>query len=309
MQTVTLLGPQRLSPFIGSELVSQGITGPVAAITAGWQEREDEDEELREEVRVPVHNLRLYSRWDDIRRSDQEYFQAHRSRQDRLRQLRSVYQRRLNFMMDQAHELLNDKGAPDLIGPELDDAIRVLQQLDDHYLSRVHETNRRFQRDWRPLERPAIARHREEVMSLLAASHAVLIAGGHIAVLLNRLRLFDLSAVLRERPVFGWSAGAMVLTSRIVLFHDSPPQGRGHAEVFESGLGLIPGVVVLPSARHRLNFSDRARVRLMSQRLAPSRCVPMDEDEAIYWDGHHLTAMPAVRCLCVDGVVSRLQEC
>jgi peptidase E len=62
-------------------------------------------------------------------------------------------------------------------------------------------------------------------MSLLAASHAVLIAGGHIAVLLNRLRLFDLSAVLRERPVFGWSAGAMVLTSRIVLFHDSPPRG------------------------------------------------------------------------------------
>ena len=109
--------------------------------------------------------------------------------------------------------------------------------------------------------------------------------------------------------MFGWSAGAMVLTSRIVLFHDSPPQGRGHAEVFEAGLGLLPGVVVLPSARHRLNLSDRARVRLMSQRLAPSICVPMDEDEAIYWDGHHLTSRPEVRCLCSDGVVSRLQEC
>lgn len=309
MRTVTLLGPQRLSPFIGAELAAQGIDGPVAAITAGWQEREDEDEELRDEVRVPVHNLRLYSRWDDIRRRDQTYFHAHRHRQDRLRQLRTIYQRRLNFLMDQAYDLMDAKGEPDLIGPELEDAIRSLQQLDQHYLSRVHETNRQFQQEWQPQARPVITEHRQQVLALTAASHAVLIAGGHIAVLLNRLRLFGLDRLLKERPVFGWSAGAMVLTSRIVLFHDSPPQGRGHAEVFETGLGLLPGVVVLPSARHRLNLSDRARVRLMSQRLAPSVCVPMDEDEAIYWDGHQLTSRLEVRYLSSDGVVSRLQEC
>lgn len=309
MSTVTLLGPQRLSPFIGSELARHGITGPVSAITAGWQEREDEDGELRAEVRVPVHNLQLYSRWDDIRRHDHEYFQAHRRRQDQLRQLRSVYQRRLGHLMAQASDLFSMSGPDELLEPERRDVVRSLQQLDAHHLSRVREANEEFLWRWRPGEREHIARHRREVHALVRDSEAVLIAGGHIAVLLNRLRLFGLTPLLARMPVFGWSAGAMLLTDRIVLFHDSPPQGKGHAEVFEAGLGLVPGVVVLPAARHRLRLGDPARIRLMAQRLSPSLCVPLDEDQGFTWDAGAVGCGPSVRCLRPDGSIAPLQDC
>ena len=309
MSTVTLLGPQRLSPFIGRELAEHGITGAVSAITAGWQEREDEDGELREEVRVHVHNLRLYSRWDDIRRHDQDYFQAHRRRQDRLRQLRRIYRRRLGHLMAQAADLLAMRGPDELLAPERLDVIRSLQQLDAHYLSRVRETNEEFEWSWRPGQREHIARHRDEVHELVRESEAVLIAGGHIAVLLNRLRLFGLAPLMARKPVFGWSAGAMVLTERIVLFHDTPPQGEGHAGVFEEGLGLVKDVVVLPSARHRLRLDDSSRVRLMARRLAPSLCVPLDEDQGLTWDAGAIRCGPEVRCLRPDGSIAPLQEC
>src|SRR5690606_41913723 len=60
----------------------------------------------------------------------------------------------------------------------------------------------------------------------------VVITGGNVAILINRLRLFGLGNMLKAKNVVAWSAGAMALCDRIVLFHDNPPQGRRNPEVF-----------------------------------------------------------------------------
>ena len=62
------------------------------------------------------------------------------------------------------------------------------------------------------------------------------------------LHVFDVAASLRS-PVIAWSAGAMALTDRIVLFHDRAPQGPGHPELYGRGLSVLSGVVALPHAR------------------------------------------------------------
>ena len=67
-----------------------------------------------------------------------------------------------------------------------------------------------------------------------------MIAGGHVASLLNRLALFDVLELAAGKPVIAWSAGAMVLTDRIVLFHDYPPYGSDIAQVLDAGFGLAP---------------------------------------------------------------------
>ena len=64
----------------------------------------------------------------------------------------------------------------------------------------------------------------------------------------HRMRLFRLSNSLLDKPVIAWSAGAMVLGERIVLFHDTPPQGSAWAEVMEQGFGLLPDLVPRPHA-------------------------------------------------------------
>jgi len=73
----------------------------------------------------------------------------------------------------------------------------------------------------------------------------------------------------------------MALTERVVLFHDSPPQGAGDAELLDFGLGIAPGVVVLPHARKRLRLDDPVRVSLLARRFRPAACVPLDGGDDI----------------------------
>ena len=47
---VVLLGAQRFDPTLAAAMSRQYVTGRVALITAGWQERESEDEDLREHL-------------------------------------------------------------------------------------------------------------------------------------------------------------------------------------------------------------------------------------------------------------------
>src|SRR5205085_10471786 len=135
-----------------------------------------------------------------------------------------------------------------------------------YHLAQCARVHREFDQAWRPLERPAVARHVAEIAAVMKRCSALAIAGGHVATLLNRLRLFGIEELLQQHAVFAWSAGAMAVSERVVLFHDSPPQGQGVTEVLDAGLGFIPGVVPLPQPESRLKLDDGERVSLMARR-------------------------------------------
>lgn len=277
MRTVTLLGPQRLGPNLCAEVDRQGIDGAVAAITAGWQGREEEDDELRAHLGRPVVNLMLHARSEEVFAEDPALFAKHRARQDELRALQELYRFRLDFVLEPARRLLRRRrGMARLLVAERKAAIGAVRVLDRQHLQRVRAVHRAFVRRVDPLARPAVARQREAVAAILDDAAAVAIAGGHVAVLLNRLRLFGIDQLIQGKPLFLWSAGAMACAERVVLFHDSPPQGAGNAELLEAGLGLLPNLVPLPHAGRRLRLADPARVALFARRFAPAICVPLD---------------------------------
>ncbi len=109
---------------------------------------------------------------------------------------------------------------------------------------------------------------------------------------------------LLDRPVFAWAGGAMVVTERVVLFHDSPPQGAGNAEILDAGLGLVPGLVALPDPRLRLRLDDRERVGLFAGRFAPAACVAMDHGAITYYDGERFTATTGTMGFRSDGTTA-----
>lgn len=280
-----LMGPQRLVPIVREALDLMQVSGRVAMITAGWQEREAEHDELEQALGRPSINLMLHARGEDVFRADPELFEAHRAKQDQLRQLQEIYRRRLTHVMAAARQMqsIADDGElapPELIAPHLDSAIAMVRMLDDEHARYAGEVDAEFEARMNPAERPAIARHRGEIHDLLSECSAVAVAGGHVAVLHNRLRLFGLEHALARLPVIAWSGGAMVLTRRIALFHDSPPQGRGNAEILGRGLALFPDapeVIVLPHARRRLHLDDGKRTAMLARRFAPATCVALDE--------------------------------
>lgn len=300
---VILLGPQRFTPTVGDVVSEFGLKGPFALITAGWQVREGEDEELREAIGGEAVNLEIYGQANALYREDKELHLAIRARQTQLRELQDLYRMRLDHAMDAAYRLMRTEGKDEmLIGPERESALEMVRSIDRHHLARVGEIRAQHDARYRPLAREALARRREAIAQRIHDTEAVFIAGGHVAVLLNRLRLFDLAPILHHKPVIAWSAGAMAVSDRIVLFHDAPPQGRGHAEVLDRGLALCNGVLPLPHASHRLALDDETRVGLFARRFFDLRSVALDPGVRVDWTPPRWMPGPGVRQLTRDGI-------
>ncbi len=293
---IVLLGPQRLKPTLARALAAAGVKGRAATVTAGWQEREADDQELDAELGGGSVNLRLHQRAEAAFAADEELKEAHRLRQERLMQLQGFYQIRLDGLMEAARAIARRAADAATLTEEQQISLEAVRALDRQHLARVAEVYAEFDAAWKPAGRDAVASPRAEIASALADCAALVVAGGHVAVLLNRLKLFDIASLLGGRPVLAWSAGAMAVSDTVVLFHDSPPQGAGIPQVFDTGLGLVPGIVALPSPRQRLRLDDRERVALCARRFAPAACVAFDDGASVTWrDGRFAGAASTVR--------------
>jgi hypothetical protein len=293
--TVVLLGPQRFRPNLGPVLDELGVAGRIAVVTAGWQEREADDGELGLPAARAL-NLRLHGRAEEIFAADEELKEAHRLRQERLMQLQDFYRLRLEYLVDAAHAVARRCPDAATLAEEQQLSLEAVRALDQQHLGRVREVYAEFDAAWAPSERDAVAQHRAAVAATIEDCAALVIAGGHVAVLLNRLKLFGIPALIGERPVVAWSAGAMAVAEVVVLFHDSPPQGEGVAQVFDAGLGLCRGVVPLPSPRQRLRVSDADKVSFFARRFAPRACVALgDGARLVCQDGRFEGAVATFR--------------
>lgn len=316
MRTV-LLGPQRRPT-----LDTVALDGPIATVTAGWQEREPDDAELDGLLGGRSVNLRLYSRWQDVLARDPEYAAAEKAHRAELDTLHELYAVQLDGALTALTEVARRSPPPtspsgskvtllplgdssDTLLPlggaaaadsALGDAVAVVRLVDAQHLARFAATRDEFAAEWG--SREVLDQHRAEVAQ--AGGAALVVAGGHVGVL---VRLFRMFAVPRPPVLVAWSAGAMALTDRVLLFHDRAPHGLAHAEFAGAGLGWIPGCVLLPHARKRLRTDDPARMTELAARAAPARCVVLDNGVRLDLDG----ALPAgAKVVTADGRIEAL---
>jgi hypothetical protein len=300
---VILLGPQR-RPTLDTVVASLRLEGPVATVTAGWQEGEPEDGELSRRLGGRDVNLGLYRRWLDVQERDPGFAAGERSLQGVLEELQDIYLLRLDHAL-QAVYAIQRRSSDRLRASVLAEAVSAVRDLDAAHLHRLRDVRGDFYQRLAPHDRPVIAEHRAAVAGLLGDAAALVVAGGHVGVLADALHLFNVAASLRS-PVIAWSAGAMALTERIVLFHDRAPQGPGQPEVYGSGLSLLRNMVPLPHARARLLLDDAPRMAVFARRFAPARCVLLENGTRIDTDGDG-TCPPGTRVLAEDGRVTSLE--
>ncbi len=321
-----LLGPQRRPTvdFVRSSFPE----GPFATVTAGWQERESDDAELNALLGGRGVGLGLYRRWLDVQERDPEYAAAERAVAGVLAELQDLYLLRLDYALRAVYALQRRAAGPaaggaageaagsaaggavaeaagSAAGGAAAEAVAAVRELDAAQLHRVNEVRGEFFGRMRPHDRPAIAGHRAAVAGVLGSAVALIVAGGHVGVLAEVLHLFNVAAVLRT-PVIAWSAGAMALADRIVLFGDRSPHGPGHPEVYGSGLGITRDLVLLPHARARLLLDDTPRMATFAQRFAPARCVLLEAGARVEFSGGPLP--PGTRVLGEDGHVTAAGE-
>lgn len=306
MSIVVLLGPQRYQPTLAAAFDRIRPEGAVAAVTAGWEDREDEIDELTEHLGREVVNLRLHRRTEQIFERDTEFFAAWQVRRHQLRRLRNLYRQRVGDQISSLRRLARDR-QDELARDEWEDALRVLREMDDRHLRQVEALHAAFDAAQKPAERPAVALQRERVKELVDGCGSIALAGGHVAVLANRLRLFGIADLIGDRPLFAWSAGAMCATERVVIYHDATPQRAGDPLVLGAGLGLCPGIVALPHAHRRLRLDDPGRVSRFARRFAPYTCVALDDASGLIHDTGWDLFGDGARRLRTTGEVTEMQ--
>lgn len=293
---VVLLGAQRFDPSLGAAVSELNITGRVAVITAGWQEREPEDEELVAHLDGRAVNLRLHQRGEEVFREDPELRDAHRDRQGSLRHRQDFYRIRLEHELEADRVIRQRAAPPEILDEQMDASLAAIRELDAWHLDLCARIRTDFETRWDLFQRPSIARHRRELADLLSGCDAVAVAGGHVATLVNRLTLFGLADLIRHHTLFAWSAGAMALSERVVLFHDDPPQGPGASEVLDAGLGLVRDVVVFPEPERRLHLDQKDRVQRLVRRFEPALCLALPSRSRVTWrDGVFSSAQGVIQ--------------
>lgn len=308
MSVTIMLGPVGEGAAVATELASLGVDGAVALVTAGWEEAERNDADLDRAIGGGTRNLGLYGRRLDIMESDPEYAAADRAFRAAIADMREVYLVQLRYALRGVDAVRQHAAkARRLAGGELEEAVETVRNLDERYAARLVEAHDEFYDAVPPHERDVIASHRAEVAAIVAECAAVAVAGGHVRVLTESLHLANLGAVLGERPMVAWSAGAMAVAERVMVVDDHDLADRPD-EILDSGIGVVHGVVPIVAARQRLRADDRNRLAVLARRVAPRVCVLLDEGDRLPCDADGMPDFQLARVVAPDGTVIATAE-
>lgn len=298
MTSTHLLGPQRFLTTAGAVVRSLDVEGPVATITAGWEERESDDAELDTVLDGRSQNLRLFGRMMDVLERDSVVAAAALAFRDAVDDLAGIYSGRLHHALDAVYALRRRKGREDLLAAAYEDGIEAVRRLDQWYLDEVRRLYGEAYATGSAGRSELWAEHRAEVAELLAGSSVLAVAGGHVGMLLRAMQFFSIRPAA-ETPVVAWSAGAMAMTRNVVLFNDFV-QSHSGAEVWDRGLARVEHVVALPHARRRIQLDDRVRMQVFVKRFEGYACLLLDDGAkvAVGPDG---TLPPGARVIRADG--------
>ena len=278
----------------------------VSAITAGRQEYEGEPG--ANGIPPESRDLRIHARAEALFDAHPDLREAHSRLQGWVREAERYHRLRLESAVRAAELLWGEPGDSTTLRDHRTHAIRQIRTLDRQHVRQIDALRERFRGSLDRQVTDAIGGIRAEIVKELRSSSSVVIGGGHVTVLLNRLLLFDLGAELATSRVVAWGAGAMVCTERVLLFDDRGPLGPRIPEFLCAGLGLARGVVVLPDARVRMKLSARARIAILGRRLTPAIALILDPGgRAIFRDGR-LGGGQGLHRITAAGRISRVRR-
>jgi hypothetical protein len=300
MTSTHLLGPQRFLTTAGAVVRGLGVDGPVATITAGWEERESDDAELDSVMNGRSRNLRLFGRMMHVLERDADVAAAALALRDAVDDLAHLYSLRLQHAIDAVYAVRRRKGRADVLAAADADALEAVRRLDRWYLDEVRTLYGEAYASGATESSSLWAENRAEVTEQLASASVLAVAGGHVGMLLRTMQFFSVRPP-PELPVVAWSAGAMAMTRMVVLFNDFAQTGAV-AQVWDRGLARVERVIALPHARRRIHLDDRVRMEVFVRRFEGYACLLLDDGArvAVGPDG---ALPPGARVLRADGTV------
>ena len=239
MPTVVLLGPQRFTPTLGEAVRAAGRRGTARlgdGRVAGARGRGSTSSTSTCAERTV--NLMLYARGEDVFERDPELFRRPpRAAGAAARAAGALPARGSAYAKAAVRELVRATATPSCSSRSASQRSRRCASSTTTTCARVRQVDDEpSRRRWRPARRARRSRATSPRSAhALGRLEALAIAGGHVAILLNRLRLFGLDRSCRRaaglRLVGGGDGGrgARRAVPRLAA------AGAGNAEVLEAG--------------------------------------------------------------------------
>ncbi len=290
---IHILGPQQPTPNLPELLTETLPTGALSVLSTGWRMDEEELDTLDAVLHRDLLPLPLYRWFDSLQQKIPSVLQTVSKRQGKIKEAKRVYHERLKSQWNLICTLREMPNITEkLREEELEIAVQRLQTLDDSILDQLKAIRAEIPSLRQPWTLPEVAPYHTEIQRRLERSSGLLITGGHVAILRNRMFFFGLQPLLETflesgKPIYCWSAGAMVLCERIVLYHDDPPDGVGFPEVLDTGLGLLPDLVLFPHAQERLHMDNPVRVKRLVERFG-HHCMALENGAHLRWENNTL---------------------
>jgi hypothetical protein len=303
----------------------------VLLITAAWQGEEFAEAHLKEVIhgmgvraRIPgaaddnVQNLSVYYEFRRFSELEPEAAALYHQKQQDVLRVMELYRRAnrmgLQLLKQQLasvqgwypewsfaqlldHSRLDSPARERMLrlgAEELRAGLERIREQDEWVLRRLDRLDADF-RERADLRNNATWRRQRRLLAHRVRSAATIILyGGHLAVLLNRLHFYDLGPILRQALAAGATvaaraAGAMVLGDRVVVYHDAY-QDRHHTfEVLGRGLRLLSGMLVLPQHAERIRKGSADHLAFISRRFPLGTCIGLDEGALLTVDGSDTT--------------------
>lgn len=154
--------------------------------------------------------------------------------------------------------------------------LRICDQIEGYFRDRS-----------RVEEHPVYIAMREEFRNRILSANSIFIFGGHMPVLLNRLKFFDLKGVFNEALCRGTnfytvSAGSMALADKVIVYDDFGHRAEGghgrEFEFFDNGLGLVTKVAIFPHCMDRIQTDEPDNLSYLANRFSSGPCVGLNEE-------------------------------
>ncbi len=279
---IHILGPQRDHPNLSAVVDANLKNAKLAVVSAGWRHEESELRPMARDLRRPLSLLPLYLWFDELGQKEPELSKEHSERQKRIKTYKALYRKKLHMQLEYLSFVEKKwQKQPELYEEDYQEALQDVHRIDQAAIARLNQIRAQFPNLLEPWKHPSAQPFHEEIRTTLEQCDGLIIAGGHVAILRNRMFFFGFAELLHEflragKQIICWSAGAMAMCEQIVLYYDDPPEGAGVAEILDTGMGILPGVTFFPHAAQRLRLTNPARVRALATRFHEQKCITLE---------------------------------
>jgi hypothetical protein len=192
---------------------------------------------------------------------------------------------------------------------DVQDTLKYIRSNDESMHSTCNQIEAYYRKRSRVDENPSYIKIRNEIRERILSSNSIFIFGGHMPVLLNRLKFFRLKDVFHEALNRGTnfytvSAGSMVLVDKIIVFDDFSCDDSGDRvrefEFFEKGLGLIKSLTLFPHCMDRIQTDDADNLSYLANRFSSGPCVGLNQDSFMIFETVKNEVCGAVHDICTS---------